>query len=68
MTKLFDDMTFSEKLAHCKKMFCETEILADNETTLADIHDIFDYWAPWMFEQLDRLNEIEAAYKRLERP
>ncbi len=51
--KLFDDMTFDEKMAHLEK--CRLEglecIRQGYPSNLADIADWLDLWGPWLIDQ-----------------
>lgn len=60
MARLFEDMSFDEKLNHieeCRK-YGRDEIQKGSPAALADISDAFDYWMPWM---LERLGSIKGA-------
>lgn len=54
MTKLFDDMTFDEKLNHIEKLQKEAaECIRNGEpSNLADIADHIDFYGPWMLKAL----------------
>jgi len=67
MNKLFDKMTFSEKLAHIKQ--CQEEGLEEirkgSPSNLADIADHLSLWGPWMLHELTMRHE--AQYESLDR-
>ena len=49
---LFEEMTRSQKIDHCEKMMAESLPEVKKVTWLADILDVWDYWVPWMIEEL----------------
>lgn len=55
--KLFIDMSPREKIDHIEK--CLDKALPDvmDVTCLADILDVWDYWAPYLIK---RLRELES--------
>lgn len=62
-TKLFDDMTFDEKMEHLEK--CRLDaiecIRKGYPANLADIADWPDYWGPWLIEECKRLKQFEKV-------
>lgn len=61
MHKLFDDMTPTEKLAHCERCIADglQHLKAEHGPVfLADILDVWDYWTPYL---LGRLGELEKV-------
>ena len=60
--KLFEDMTFDERLDHIEE--CQTEaarcIRRGDPSQLADIAVHIDYWGPWMLGELRRIKREKA--------
>ena len=60
MCKLFEDMSFSEKLDHIEK--CQEQAIKEikngSPSQLADIADHVDIWGPWMLGELRKYGPI----------
>jgi hypothetical protein len=64
--KLFDDMTFDEKLSHiesCRINGLE-EINKGSPAQLADIADHLDYWEPWLLETIKVKQKVIEVLKK----
>lgn len=64
MSKLFDDMTPLQKHQHCKRCIDEAyrHLQAEHgPVLLADIHDVWDYWAPYLLERVAFLEAVLVA-------
>jgi hypothetical protein len=65
MSKLFEDMSLDEKLAHIEK--CQVEAVRcigrGDPSQLADIADHIDYWGPWMLAQLRKQTQLINALR-----
>lgn len=62
--KLFEDMSNEKKIIHVQKMLikAKAEYLKECDSRLADILDIWDYWAPWL---IYRVRELEKDNEEL---
>lgn len=49
----------AEQFEHVKKMLKHSyeEFRKENPCPLADIVDVWDYWAPWLVAEVERLQE-----------
>jgi len=64
-----DDFTTwprAKQFEHVKKQLKHSyeEFKAENPCPLADIVDVWDYWAPWLVKEVERLNAVAEAAKR----
>lgn len=62
--KLFADMSPAEKLEHCKRSIASgyEHLQAEHgPVRLADIHDVWDYWAPYLIQRVERLEAVLGA-------
>lgn len=56
-----------KQLAHVKKQLelSYYEFIKSNSCPLADIVDVWDYWAPWLVEELEKAwDSLDAARRR----
>jgi hypothetical protein len=49
---LFEDMNRSQKIDHIEKCMAEALPEVREVTYMAEILDVWDYWFPWMIEEL----------------
>lgn len=69
-TKLFNEMTFQEKIDHIRE--CQREgikaIQNGSPSYLADIADHLEIWGPWLCDRVEELQKkIEIALKALKK-
>ena len=63
VSKPFDDMSPSEKLEHIKKCVKEAKEETLKITYLADILDVFDFWIPYLINQVEQKLDKEDIKK-----